>query len=223
MSSDPEVDLDRLWTFQDVFEEDEERAGDEGKEGEARTTDEYALRGDPPFYQVEPEASYWARCRFLCTVTREDVRRHIDTIYSYPAPGSDVERRELAEIRDLQAHAHDATYFDREYRPRLSIFLQNPRFIERPPEGAVLNRRGGSGRPGTPILKYGAELATLFEAETPGLWHRHVFNIILDSPVNPQDPKHGLQPDSHSHGMPWIPQSIARSMRSGITSGSPPD
>jgi membrane-associated phospholipid phosphatase len=31
-----------------------------------------------------------------------------------------------------------------------------------------------------PIIKNGGELARLFENETPGLWHRHVLNVLFD-------------------------------------------
>jgi membrane-associated phospholipid phosphatase len=149
---------------------------------------EYSLPGVPPFFQVEPEASFWARCRYLTTVTRTDVRNHIGTVPRYPAVGSDEERRELEEILLFQDRAHDSAFFDREYRPRLSRFLQDKKFIERPPAGAVLNRRGPGNAAAAPIIKNGAELATLFEAETPGLWHQHVFNVLLDSPADPANP-----------------------------------
>jgi hypothetical protein len=175
-------------------DQDLEVAGDslEGEElAEVATHLEYALPGDPPFFQVEPEASYWSRCRFLCTVTREDVRRRIGVVPRYPSPGSRRERQELEQIRLWQKFAHDEGFFREVYGgddlPRLSVFLKDERFIRRPPEGAVLNRRGAirvdPERPGLPIIRYGAELASLFEAETPGLWHQHVFNVLLNSPA----------------------------------------
>lgn len=158
---------------------------------EVATHLEYALPGDPPFFQVEPEASYWSRCRFLCTVTREDVRQRIGVVPRYPTPGSERERQELEQVRLWQRFAHDDDFFREVYGgeglPRLSVFLKDERFIRRPPEGAVLNRRGAVDtdpeRPGLPIVRNGAELASLFEAETPGLWHQHVFNVLLNSPA----------------------------------------
>lgn len=170
----------------------------ESYEGDIKTTDDpnpYALNGDPPFFQVEPEASYWARCRVLSTVTRQDVFNYIGVVRSYPPSGSQKEQEELAEVRERQAHAHDEDYFRRAHPDGLSRFLTDERFIRRPPEGGDLNsRRDPSATtpdeavPGLPIIRYGAELATLFEAETPGLWHAHVFNVLLNSPSDPNDP-----------------------------------
>lgn len=146
---------------------------------------EYDLRG----VQVEPEAGFWSRCRTLCTVTRKEVFDHIGTVYPYPYPNSVTEKAELKEIRDLQAVADKPKYFKDNYvtNKKLSIFLSDPKYIMPHPAGAVLNRRGDPARkiPGTPILRNGLELATLFENETPGLWHRHVFNIFLDTPIKP--------------------------------------
>jgi membrane-associated phospholipid phosphatase len=182
---DLDREVDRLWAFEDPQQDDVAEPATSEEAG-VEVSQEYALRGAPPFYQVEPEASYWSRCRVLSTVTLDKVRAKVGAVPSYPPPDSAREKKELEEIRFRQRHVHDSGYFDREQRPRLSSFLQDERYIQRPPEGAVLNRRGdpASGRPGPPVLKYGAELATLFEGETPGLWHRHVFNILLDSPVD---------------------------------------
>lgn len=177
-------------TLDSALDDSEERTTEE-VDAELAAHLEYALPGDPPFFQVEPEASYWSRCRFLCTVTREDVRRRIGVVPSYPLPGGATERAELAEVRLWQERAHDEDFFREVYGgaglPRLSVFLKDDRFIRRPPEGATLNRRGATEndpeRPGLPIIRYGAELASLFEAETPGLWHQHVFNVLLNSPA----------------------------------------
>lgn len=144
---------------------------------------EYALRG----VQVEPEAGFWFRCETLSSVTRKEVLKYIGTIHPYPYPDSNTEKQELKEIRDLQAVADNKTYFDNNYRSKLSVFLTDSRYIKPHPAGAVLNRRGNLAQriPGTPIIKNGLELATLFEDETPGLWHRHVFNVFLDTPIKP--------------------------------------
>lgn len=64
----------------------------------------------------------------------------------------------------------------------LSRLLTAPDYYVRPPAGAVLPV-DTDGRP-VPI-QTGTELATLFEAETPGLWHRHVLNVILNPSADP--------------------------------------
>lgn len=146
---------------------------------------EYRLEG----IQAEPEAGFWARCQTLCTVTREEIRRHIGLIERYPSPGSSTEQKELEEVRNFQANAIDDNYFNNYYsgKNRLSLFLTDPMFIKPWPFGAVLNQRGPDDTPGTPILLNGLELATLFENETPGLWHHHVYNVFLNTRSVPGD------------------------------------
>ncbi len=102
----------------------------------------------------------------------------------YPPAGSNQEAAELDEVLDWTARAHDQEWFDKTYRGRLSGFLQEARYVMPFPAGAVLNGREDR----LPIIRYGAELATLFEDETPGLWHRHVLNFILDDPADPAQP-----------------------------------
>jgi len=175
-------------------EDEEQLAGTQDEDSQAALQNsEYKLEG----VQVEPEAGYWARCRTLCTVTREEIRRHIGVVERYPSPNSPTEREELEEIRAFQANAYDKNYFQNYYSgsKRLSLFLTDPAFIRPWPFGAVLNHREDPAGdiPGEPILLNGAELATLFENETPGLWHRHVFNVFLDTrtePGNEESPRY---------------------------------
>jgi membrane-associated phospholipid phosphatase len=145
-------------------------------------SEKYNLPGRDPFFQVEPEASYWFRCPILRNVQLGDIRAEVDDYFrANPFPPSDGPQAqgELQEIQDRFDNAENEGAFD----PRqLSEFLRDPLYIERPPAGAVLNRRD-DGKPGLPVIRYGGELARLFEAETPGLWHRHVFNVILDRPA----------------------------------------
>src|SRR5688500_3186144 len=57
----------------------------------------------------------------------------------------------------------------------LSRFLKDPAYTARPPVGAVHNAcRSCSPFLSVPFVSTGGDLARLFEAETPGLWHRHV-------------------------------------------------
>lgn len=164
---------------------DTDEFADKGDPGgpEVGESDRYNLPGQDQFFQVEPEASYWARCRYQSVVMRNEVARNIGLVPRHPAPGSDKENEELAELRDLYVNAHDPAYFDQYYRPRLSAFLEDARYVNPWPVGTTLNERPGR----LPIIRYGAELASLFEAETPGLWHRHVLNFILDDPADEGD------------------------------------
>jgi membrane-associated phospholipid phosphatase len=150
--------------------------------------DEYALPGDPPFFQVEPESSYWLRCPVLRNVELHEIREELDAYFEknpYPLSDSDTAQGELDEIQFRFDNRENADEFPQE---QLSVFLRDPIYVERGvPAGAVLNRRD-NGRPGhSPIILNGGELARLFEAETPGLWHRHAFNVILDLPVEGDD------------------------------------
>lgn len=136
----------------------------------------YQLQGT----QVEPEASYWARCPVLRTVSRADVFARIkNQVPPYPPRESEQAQAELEQIRQRFAQRHEPLP-----QEQLSDFLRNPRFNQRPPVGAVLSER----RTPAPIIATGAELASLFEDETPGLWHRHVLNVLLSSPVDEADP-----------------------------------
>jgi membrane-associated phospholipid phosphatase len=107
-------------------------------------------------------------------------------------------------VKELANRAQDATFFRQ--RETLSAFLSDSRYIFRPlpvgstqasptpvypPPGSVYNRRQRIDQPH--FLRNGLELARLFEAETPGLWHRHVLNIILD-PTIPGGPGTMLSP-----------------------------
>ena len=143
---------------------------------------EYALPGQlPNFPQVEPNASYWFRCPVLRLVSFKDIRSALDDELKkpenrYPLLDSQQAKDELNELRKL--------FTDREKplalpQSQLSAFLREQKYVTRPPVGAVLSRRASP----TPLLRTGGELARLFEAETPGLWHRHVLNVLFDPQV----------------------------------------
>jgi membrane-associated phospholipid phosphatase len=80
---------------------------------------------------------------------------------------------ELDTLIELNQHRDDPAFLANDARNPLSRFLTDPIFFKRIPFGAVL-RAGATG------ITTGLELATLFEAETPGLWHRHVLNLLFD-------------------------------------------
>lgn len=159
---------------------------------------EYQLQGTTTHPQVSPDASYWLRCKFLKTVPLDDVRRRVEgnedsnknvqPHYQNGTPEAEAELDELYEFfkkRDWRRYfaKRQADFPDRE---RLSNFLVNEKYIRPWPAGSVLNRRGSVANrlPGLPIIQTGAELARLFESETPGLWHRHVLNVLLDPSVD---------------------------------------
>jgi hypothetical protein len=134
--------------------------------------DRYNLLGE----QVEPEASFWSRRRYLSAVTIEDVLRRFDPDPYDPGE----EARDLPFLAELRDNARDPNYFrngGHGLKP-LSPYLRDRPFTQQPPVGAVVSRRPGFD----PLIDNGLELATLFEAETPGLWHRHVLNVLLEQP-----------------------------------------
>lgn len=145
---------------------------------------EYALPGQlPDFPQVEPEASYWFRCSVLKIVSMKKVRGALDKELKkpenrYPLSDSPTAQAELQEVREFFTNRENPAKFP---QSQLSAFLREAKYVKRPPVGAVLSRRASP----TPLLRTGGELARLFEAETPGLWHRHVLNILFapDQPL----------------------------------------
>jgi hypothetical protein len=141
---------------------------------DADTSNEYALSGTPKFPQVSPDASYWLRCPILASLDLDEIRKKLDSkVPQYPADDSRQAQGELQELRDRFAQGEDPDAFDQR---QLSIFLTDPIYVLPPPVGAVLNRRRQQGNP---IIRNGAELARLFENETPGLWHDHVLDNLL--------------------------------------------
>jgi membrane-associated phospholipid phosphatase len=139
----------------------------------------YSLRGTPLIPQVEPDAGFWCRSPVPRAVSLEDVRREVDhRIADFDASNSVAGQNDLAHVKRLATHSEDANFFRNDHvdREQLSTFLLDAAYVDRPPVGAVVNRRP---QPTQPFLKYGAELSRLFETETPGLWHRHVLNVLL--------------------------------------------
>ena len=148
---------------------------------------QYSLVGTQLHPQVSPDASYWLRCEVLRTVPLNAIKDRVENnpdpaknIQPYPADNSAQAQGELDELQEFFDKANRRHYF--QHKETLSPFLVEKRFIRPWPSGAVLNRRGDlvSKKPGMPIIATGGELARLFESETPGLWHRHVLNVLLD-------------------------------------------
>lgn len=137
--------------------------------------DEYNIPGESPFFQVSPEASVWTEKPVLSTVLIDDLEHELGTVPPYPPKGSEEYREEEAELRTRYENRYESLE-----QCELSVFLRHPLFVARPPAGAVLNNRVHTGR--LPIVKNGAELATLFEAEKTAVWHQHVLLTLLDLP-----------------------------------------
>jgi len=135
----------------------------------------YNLPGDGRFTQVEPSASYWSRCPILRTVSIDDVLTKLGDLgqHAYPANS----QAELDLLEQLNAHRKDEAFFLAHPANPPSKYLTDPRYFEEPPTGAVVRKPNPAQLRG---IATGLELATLFEAETPGLWHKHVLNMLLD-------------------------------------------
>lgn len=143
--------------------------------------EEYALEGERPFPQIEPESSYWFRCPVLHVVEfnelmtklncREPAKGKPDCqVEPYPTDAATLDG-EITELRNLYNRRTED--FD---QSGLSVFLTDRLYVSNPPVEAVVSNL----RPDRPLIKNGLELASLFENETPGLWHRHVMNVLLD-------------------------------------------
>lgn len=135
---------------------------------------EYALAGEGNFPQVEPEASYWFRCPVLCVVSLTEVAAELkNKVNPYPTDATTL-KKEIKELKDFYNKRND------DYpQNKLSIFLKDEKYTMSPPVGSVVS----APLPNRPFIRSGLELATLFEGETPGLWHRHVMNVLLDPSV----------------------------------------
>lgn len=152
---------------------------------------EYNLPGSTMSPQVEPPASYWFRGPVLRTPLISEITAVLNAqVPDFPPLGSQVEKNEIQLLINLYANRENPTMLEATYsagtgsdavgfKNNLSVFLKDPKYVNPFPAGAVLSRRP----PNPPIIKYGAEQARLFESETPGLWHRHVLNVLLDEEV----------------------------------------
>ncbi len=155
------------------------------------TFTEYNLPGSTMSPQVEPPASYWFRCPVLRTPLISEIKARLDAhVPDFPPQGSAIETAELELLQYLYNNRENPRLLETThslgtgdnritFQNRLSAFLKSRKYVNPFPAGAVLNRRPSN----FPIIKYGAEQARLFESETPGLWHRHVLNVLLDEEI----------------------------------------
>lgn len=140
----------------------------------------YSLVGTEDCPQVEPEASYWFECPVLRQVSIDEVLAKLGTLTPYPTEGSPQEADEIATLKQLYHDRYEP--FDKDF---LSDFLSDEQEYYRPaPPRAILPRTRIRHLDHYHYLMHapdnGAELATLFEGETPGEWHRHVLNVLFD-------------------------------------------
>lgn len=165
----------------------------------------YSLPGP----QVEPDAGFWAvgACPTLCTVRIEDLIQHTDNPASpfffppYPTTPAilDDEIDELVELAS-QRDDPERVFNDTPGRRRRQIsqllhyraqplgavfsFPADPVFAAAqdrlPPEPNLQGIYNGDEFDARfPVVRTGRELARYFEAETPGLAHRHALNYLI--------------------------------------------
>jgi hypothetical protein len=143
--------------------------------------DEYSIHSNKPFYQVSPEAGYWGEEAILRTVTMDEIIAKLGSekaIAEYPVKPTPDEIKALTKGEFAYSKRH--LDFTASQQKALGTFLTHPAFIARPPTGTVVNNRIRTGR--LPIIKNGAELATMFESEKTAVWHQHVLLTLLDLP-----------------------------------------
>lgn len=158
---------------------------------DTKSVTEYNLPGSTMSPQAEPPASYWFRCPVLRTPLISEITAVLNAqVPDFPPLGSQIEKNEIQLLIDLYANRENPNMLEAAYsagtgldavgfKNNLSVFLKDTKYVNPFPPGAVLSRRP----PNPPIIKYGAEQARLFESETPGLWHRHVLNVLLDEEI----------------------------------------
>jgi membrane-associated phospholipid phosphatase len=135
----------------------------------------YALKGTPQFPQVEPAAGYWLYCPVPCAVPIGEIK---DAVAKAGLPPFETDATKVqAEVDELKKKFATRNYFLPQNT--LSRFLKHSGYTSRPPVGAV-----HSPCTGKPFILTGGELARLFEAETPGLWHRHILNVLFDPTIS---------------------------------------
>jgi hypothetical protein len=153
-----------------------------GADGGGGTGDAAEPRYNIPFSsdclpQVEPISGAWLRCQVLRPPTLQEVRDEVVRLGGEkPFPSAAAEKQEFDELVGL----YRENAGDEPPGASTSRLLSHPLFYQPPPAGAVLSGDLARGTPmGGERRLTGPELASLFEVETPGLWHRHVLNVLL--------------------------------------------
>ena len=145
----------------------------------------FNLPGNGCHPQVQPDASYWAYCPLLRVPTFPEVLLEMGVADPFYLPGSDEEGCEMELLHKLAIAREDQALFNSSFsagmfsmQTILSPFLTELAYTSAPPRGSFLNNRQPVHQP---FIRNGGELARLFEAETPGYWHRHVLSVIADT------------------------------------------
>ncbi|HEY4640730.1 MAG TPA: vanadium-dependent haloperoxidase [Thermoanaerobaculia bacterium] len=156
---------------------------------------EYSLTGP----QVEPSAGLWQFCAKLRIVSIDELRKFTDdendNRYFPPYPLDDKTiKDEFNELLELQRHRDDPCFIATSEKcdelPKLCRFekkLPGRIGCRRPlsrlwnlcpyPLGGVLVNRF----PGQQVVRTGRGLARAIENETPGLYHRHIADLLMKS------------------------------------------
>lgn len=146
---------------------------------------EYALKGP----QVDPQASYWMYCSKLHIVTIEELTAVTDTkgpegyFPPYPDPCTGAGRaqiqKEIEELVGLSEHRNDPCALSGPAQGALGLRRPISKLLNLtpPPLGAVVVNRF----PGEQIIRTGRGMARAVEGETPGLFHRHALNYLINT------------------------------------------
>ena len=143
------------------------------------------MRFQLPIPHVAPEAALWGNSPHLMRVPDlTEITTVCDPLRgNFPIPQDPEEEiEELLELASLRLHPGEiASSAPGRERLPVSFFLQ----LRPQPLGAQFNT---SRSEGTPVIANGLELARWFEAETPGLPHRHALNHLI--PQTRMSPPH---------------------------------
>lgn len=146
---------------------------------------EYGLMGP----QVEPRAGYWMFCPKLRIVSIQELTAVTDKPASdgffppYPDPCTDegraVIQKEIDELVELSRRRDDPCSLSGPPEGKLGRREPISRLLNLtpPPLGAVVVHRF----PGEQIIRTGRGMARAVESETPGLFHRHALNYLIQT------------------------------------------
>lgn len=145
---------------------------------------EYGLMGP----QVEPQAGYWMFCPKLRNVSIKELtavtdKAGADFFPPYPDPcskeGAAEIQREIDELVELSKRRDDPCSLVGEPEGKLGRRHPISRLLNLtpPPLGAVVMNRF----PGEQIIRTGRGMARAVESETPGIFHRHALNYLIQT------------------------------------------
>jgi hypothetical protein len=138
--------------------------------------------------QVEPQAGYWMFCPKLRIVSIKELTAVTDKPGSdffppYPDPcskeGAAEIQREIDELVELSKRRDDPCSLVGDPQGKLGRRLPISKLLNLTPPalGAVVVNRF----PGEQIIRTGRGMARAVESETPGLFHRHALNYLIQT------------------------------------------